>query len=135
MKIIKNVCEKFRAHFLMSRVLRRCEPFNYVTSFHDFCRVQWSLHPLRFPRYRGTETAIQTSLMALTAPKIFHFQFSARPEGTLSQSEATERIFNFQILVLNSQFLLITLPLEYQSGALLERYCEEHSSGFDNLNH
>ena len=26
---------------------------------------------------------------------IFNFQFSARPEGTLSQSEATERIFNY----------------------------------------
>ena len=26
---------------------------------------------------------------------ILNFQFSARPEGTLSQSEATERILNF----------------------------------------
>ena len=42
---------------------------------------------------------------------------------------------NFQFSILNSQFLLITLPLEHQRGALLERYCEEHSSGFDNLNH
>ena len=34
--------------------------FNYVTTFHDFCR----------------DSAKQASLMALTAPKILNFQFS-----------------------------------------------------------
>ena len=32
-------------------------------------------------------------------PEILNSQFSARPEGTLSQSEATERIFNSQFLL------------------------------------
>ena len=40
-------------------------------------------------------SAIKVIIEKVTqVPEIFNFQFSARPEGTLSQSEATERIFN-----------------------------------------
>ena len=41
-------------------------------------------------------SAIKVIIEKVTqVPEIFNFQFSARPEGTLSQSEATERIFNY----------------------------------------
>ena len=35
--------------------------------------LQWSLHPLRFPRYRGTETLgiVQASLTLLSLNRIF----------------------------------------------------------------
>ena len=87
----------------------------------DFCRVQWSLHPLRFPRYRGTETAKQASLMALAAPIMsLRSMIFVATRDSLNEFSLSSRCSK------NSQFYLLVPVLSGGlAGVVLEEPEEE----------
>ena len=52
-KLSRSVCEAIAAGKLTSLILVA------TRQNEQALLLQWSLHPLRFPRYRGTETLLQ----------------------------------------------------------------------------